>query len=431
MLALDIVFAQRHLHPTLSTRVTAIISSVLEAAVLALISWIIFASFKREARTITGLLFASVIVLCVIAAALTVATLIRLFSSAAGGKIITGYLAGGSIALVVSFVAQLLLLVVRFVADRAQAESGPQSPNMKEVGRRMPARVKTIPYSSISPSEPVTRDVSMESKHPPTSSGSRLSAAETFSSVASSLTHAVRPISSRTRLLSNSHSLRSQRSDAFGHRDRHSGAESFDSWDTSPVDPHNRQTVLESTSPISGNRLLETIPASPTTSRSPSPGTTVGLEAPRYRRRSRSYSPSSLRTPLEPPQRAFTQQLSMSESHIHPLFRSDSPDPPPLATPSTVIVAAPQAGQVISDRDSIRSLSRMRSDSLPAVTSPLTRNGSFDTFGNKGSSVSSECGRSDMLGEAGRSLERPVRKTPSREGPSGPGLAALPGGVTW
>ncbi|ROW14923.1 hypothetical protein VPNG_03319 [Cytospora leucostoma] len=374
ILALDIVFAQRHLHPTLSTRVTAIISSVLEAAVLALVSWIMFASFRREARTITGLLFASGIVLCVIAAALTVATLICLFRGAAAGKMTTGYLAGGSTALAVSFVAQLLLLVVRFVIDRAQAESGPQSPNMKEVGRRMPTRVKTIPYSSISPSEPVTRDVSVDSKHPPMSSGSRLSAAETFSSVASSLTHAVRPISSRTRLLSNSHSLRSQHSDAFGHRDRHSGAESFDSWDTSSVDPQNRQT---------------------------------------------------------PPQRAFTQQLSMSESHIHPLFRSDSPDPPPLATPSTVIVAAPQAGQVISDRDSIRSLSRMRSDSLPAVASPLSRTGSFDTFGNQGSSISSEGGRSDMLGDAGRSLERPVRKTPSREGPSGPGLAALPGGVTW
>ncbi|KUI64742.1 hypothetical protein VM1G_00253 [Cytospora mali] len=459
LLALNIVLALRCSNPTSSTRITAIISSVLQLAVLALLSWILFASIKRETKIVTGLFFGSGIVLCAIAGALTVATLICLSSSAALGSTTLGFVAGISIALVASFVTQLLFLVARFIIDRPQDESRTKSPNMQEVGWRFPTtRVKTIPYSSTSTPEPATRNVSMESKYPPSAGG--FSAAETFSSMASSLTNIVRPMSSRTRLLSSSHN--SLRSDTFSRRDRRSTSEDFDSWDVSSVDPQNRQTVLESSSPITGGHFLETIPASPTTSRSPSPGTTLDLDVARQRRRSRSYSPTSMRTPLQPPQRAFTQQVSVSESHIHPLFRSDSPVPPPLATPGTVVIAAPQAGQIISDRESIRSLGRIRSGSLPVAPRPLTRtgstdtfahrNGSFDTFGhlNKTSfSVGSDGGRSSDEAGQERKITPPVpdyilnagsttslhshkvRKMHSREGPSGPGLDALPGGAGW
>ncbi|ROW12729.1 hypothetical protein VMCG_00472 [Cytospora schulzeri] len=452
LLILDIVLALRCSNPTSPTRVVAITSSILESIVLALLSWILIVSITRETRTVTGLLFGSGIVLCVLAAALAVATLICLSNSAALGSTTFGFLAGAAITLVASFVTQLMFLVARFILDRAQDESRSNSPNMQEVGRRLHTRVKTIPYSSTSPSEPATRNVSMDSKYPPATSGG-FSTADTFSSMASSFTNAVRPISSRTRLLSSSHSLRSLRSDSMSRRERYSAAEDLDGWDTSSVDAHSRQMVLESSSPITGGHFLETIPASPTTSRSPSPGTTLDLDAPRQRRRSRSYSPASLRTPLQPPQRAFTQQASVSESHIHPLFRSDSPTPPPLASPGTVVIAAPQAGQIISDRQSIRSLSRVRSESLPQVPSPLTRTGSIDTFGNlhnKSFSVASEGGRSEDASESperkvstsGRDYHlkagsttslhaHQVRKTRSREGPSGPGLDALPGGATW
>jgi hypothetical protein len=108
------------------------------------------------------------------------------------------------------------------------------------------------------------------------------------------------------------------------------------------------------------------------------------LEPPRTRRRSRSYSPVSTRT-IQAQRAAFTQQASPSEAHIHPLFRSDSPKPP-SATPGTVVVAAPNAGQVIAagDKQSIRSIQsmrRLRSESLPAnAPSPLSRAGSCDSF---------------------------------------------------
>ncbi|KAL5044001.1 hypothetical protein BDW71DRAFT_187028 [Aspergillus fruticulosus] len=45
------------------------------------------------------------------------------------------------------------------------------------------------------------------------------------------------------------------------------------------------------------------------------------------------------------------------ESNIHPLFRSGTRSPPPTATPSTIVVAAPDAGQTIT----VNTLQRMRS----------------------------------------------------------------------
>ena len=59
-----------------------------------------------------------------------------------------------------------------------------------------------------------------------------------------------------------------------------------------------------------------------------------------------------------------------SEGHIHPLFRSDSPLPPPLASPGTIVTASQWGGQVVSptDRDRAMSLSRTvsRGSSRPA-----------------------------------------------------------------
>ncbi|KAL5003109.1 hypothetical protein BDV10DRAFT_180800 [Aspergillus recurvatus] len=47
----------------------------------------------------------------------------------------------------------------------------------------------------------------------------------------------------------------------------------------------------------------------------------------------------------------------VDESNIHPLFRSGTRSPPPTVTPSTIVVAAPDAGQTIT----VKTLQRMRS----------------------------------------------------------------------
>lgn len=219
---------------------------------------------------------------------------------------------------------------------------------------------------------------SVESRSPPSSSGRSRADSETRSSFRSSMSQAVRPISSKTRLISHSHmSFRGPPSIESSSGDiRASIEDGFDSWDTSTVDAQSREAVT-SASPTPP-RMLETIPASPTTSRSASPGCPLDLEPPKSRKRSRSYSPAT--SPRESPRATRNQSPTESvnsEAHIHPLFRTDSPTPPAYS-PGTIVTAAPGAGQVISDRQSIRSIHRMRSGSLPS--SPLVHSASLDSM---------------------------------------------------
>ncbi|KAF4632876.1 hypothetical protein G7Y89_g5243 [Cudoniella acicularis] len=218
---------------------------------------------------------------------------------------------------------------------------------------------------------------SMESRTPPSSSGRSRAGSDTMSSFRSSLSQVVRPITSKTRLIQTGHKSPHHRPTSIdsSHRDT-SIEDGFDSWDTSAVDAHSRQAV-ESASPIP-QRFLETIPASPTGSRSPSPGFPLDLEPPKMRKRSRSYSPANTQRERVRSFRETSPIESSSEAHIHPLFRTDSPTPPPAATPGTVVTAAPNAGQLISDRQSIRSIHRMRSGSLPS--SPLMHSESLDSL---------------------------------------------------
>ena len=295
-----------------------------------------------------------------------------------------GFVVGAAVALGSAFASQLLFLVFHFIMSRIHGPGGGLAVHTDEDRSRSPnQRIKSIPYHhTVSRVAQVPKERgSTEWRSLPGFSGGR-SAAETMSTIRTSLSSIVRPITSKTRLLPGNRSQRSSRRppslDSAAIRDHvHSTGDGFDSWDTSSVDPQNRQTVLESSSPPPLGRFLETIPASPTTSRSPSPGTPLDLAAPRTRRRSRSYSPAPSSSSLR---ETFTAQGAEGEAHIHPLFRSDSPTPPPLITPGTVVTAAPNAGQVIAHKQSIRSLARMRSGSLPPVPSPLCRQGSFDSF---------------------------------------------------
>ena len=414
LVVLHITLAQAIGDAASAPRVTAIISAALETLVLMFLCWCFSTYFSlpgwRRPRESNGLCFGLSALLCTIAAATSVAALVCLSNTARElptailGTNTVSFLVGASVALGLSFAAQLVFLVVHFVLSRLPTGPG-ESIHTEEGGHRSPPpHVKSILYSQTVPMGQKTRgSTSMESRTPPGSSGGR-SAAETISSIRSSLSHVVRPISSKTRLLSQTQRTgrRPASLDSNAYRDRSSNEDGFDSWDTSAVDPQNRQTVLDTSSPTPG-RFLETIPASPTTSRSPSPGTPLDLEPPRRRRRSRSYSPATSRT-QSPRSAGFTQHSTASESHIHPLFRSDSPTPPPAVSAGTVVTAAPNAGQVIPDRQSARSLNRMRSGSLPAVPSPLSRHGSFDDFGKRVGA--SELDVREELEDAGSETER-------------------------
>lgn len=296
----------------------------------------------------------------------------------------SAYLIGLAIALGSAFASQIIFFLIHHLFGRSSS-SGPAC-SLREKSRYTPEmRLKSIPYNKTAVSLPRTRGrTSGDYQSRPNTSSGR-SAAETMSSIRTSISHVVRPFSSKTRLLStSSRSVRGGASfDSTSFHSRSSFAQDgFDSWDTSAVEPHHRQNTLDAF-PASPHRFLETIPASPTTSRSPSPGYPLDLEAPPKRSsRSRSYSPVP-RAQREP---SMSPQHSPSELHIHPLFRSDSPTPPPQVTPGTVVVAAPNAGKVISEK----SLTRMRSGSLPTTPSPLSRQGSYDSFRKKTPSPNTE-----------------------------------------
>ncbi|KAL4788010.1 hypothetical protein BJX76DRAFT_226717 [Aspergillus varians] len=59
----------------------------------------------------------------------------------------------------------------------------------------------------------------------------------------------------------------------------------------------------------------------------------------------------------EPTKRPLPTLNLPDESNIHPLFRSNTCSPPPTATPRTIVLASPEAGQTIT----VKTLQRMRS----------------------------------------------------------------------
>ncbi|KAK4158427.1 hypothetical protein C8A00DRAFT_39399 [Chaetomidium leptoderma] len=404
ILAIHIILARSPEDRAPSVRITAIVAAVLEVVIFVTVPFLSLSHIapwtpSGRLRCFRSVWFGAGLPLCAVATAVSVSNIVCLSRvtddplSTILGWGVGSFLVGSSVALGFAFATQLVFFIFHFLAGRTLG-SRPQG-STHDQGNRLGPRIKTVPYHETTPTSAKDRgSVSLDSATPPGSSGGR-SATETMDSIRSSLSNAIRPISSRTRLVSISRrsSHRPTSLDlAPGPRESRarSREEGFDSWDTSAVDPENRQTVLESSSPPHGH-FLETIPASPTTSRSASPGTPLDLlEPPRSRRRSRSYSPVSTRT-IQAQRVAFTQQASHSEAHIHPLFRSDSPLPP-SATPGTVVVAAPNAGQLISDRQSIRSIQsmrRLRSESLPGVPSPLSRAGSCESFPRRGAENSS------------------------------------------
>ncbi|EON61737.1 hypothetical protein W97_00953 [Coniosporium apollinis CBS 100218] len=220
-----------------------------------------------------------------------------------------------------------------------------------------------------------------------------LSDAQSTKSWRLSVHQVVRPVTSRTKLLPRRQSTpRDSESIYSVARSTQTGSESdgFDTWDTSSVDPQYKDTIIHS-APSKGT-ALEPIPGS----RPPSPAR--ALEGPfpfedtpeLKEERSPPPSPSPSRPQSRPPspaapppQPSFSRRPSTShsthyppasptlnEAHIHPLFRSDSPTPPPAATPGTIVTAAPFGGQTLASPPP-RPFSRQRSDSRLATSSPL------------------------------------------------------------
>ncbi|RDI87580.1 hypothetical protein Vi05172_g2409 [Venturia inaequalis] len=183
-----------------------------------------------------------------------------------------------------------------------------------------------------------------------------------------SIHHALHTRTSQNRLLPTSHRSSFSRDSSVLSNDAYSGVtslehDSFDNWDTSNVDTSLRE-ALAPIIPTRG-RTLETIPGSrPSSPGKPlegpfkdaqdtcdSPASSI-IERPttalshRHERPATAQSNYSKRTFI-PPASPRARSPDTSESHIHPLFRSDSPTPPPAATPGTVVTAHTNGGQMM------------------------------------------------------------------------------------
>lgn len=194
-----------------------------------------------------------------------------------------------------------------------------------------------------------------------------------------SVHHVLHTRTSQNRLLSSSRRSSFSRDSSVLSNDTHSvatslGHDSFDNWDTSNIDTSLRE-ALAPTIPTRG-RTLETIPGSRPSSPgkplegpfkeaqdlSDSPASSI-VERPttglshRHERPATAQSNYSKRTFI-PPASPRARSPDISESHIHPLFRSDSPTPPPAATPGTVVVAHTNGGQTMP-QPPLRSASRV------------------------------------------------------------------------
>lgn len=115
--------------------------------------------------------------------------------------------------------------------------------------------------------------------------------------------------------------------------------------------------------------------------------------------------------------RARADSTDSAQAHIHPLFRTDSPLPPPATSPGTIFTASIWAGQMVSDAEEARNLSRPGSRyGRPIDGEPMTGRGRMHNVGSTRKHVSGQLRsvRSETSVAQPRSLasngDRPLRE---------------------
>lgn len=207
-----------------------------------------------------------------------------------------------------------------------------------------------------------------------------LSARSAAPSLRDSVHQFMKPMTSRSRLIRSSSfptdtaSIHSESVTDFRRE-----SDGFETWevessinvDGSPVPPATRQMprleTIPGSRPVSPAHPLDgPFPdgSSPEKPSLPNPPARALPQRPQvYIPRTGSMSPSTSPTTatFTPPFAAPTRRPSgpnptgsTDQLHVHPLFRTDSPIPPPVTSPGTIVLASPFAGQVISDVEHAR-----------------------------------------------------------------------------
>lgn len=339
----------------------AVAASVLDVCVLPLLLAPIGTRRLSLGRRSLTALYATCSIIALVAALLSV-YLFGWTLQHTAGRSSRGLAAAGVAFWVLAVIAETGLFAYLLWPQRSQddAQAG-------EVTVERPSPVRSIKRSlsvhlaTLTPTPPKFN----RSKTEPYSPADSGYAPSPTSSIRNSMSQALRPMGSKTRLLrrisgADSPSLYSSR--------RHSletirqPDDGFETWDTSAVEegyidsPTIRKAKMR-LDPIPGSRPVS--PAKPLDGpfreqslEDQSPEDIPLPESPLQKHAFASLSSESLSS-LRGFQPMALRRPSTGQSHIHPLFRPESPMPPPLASPSTVITASPYAGQIVSQEQAM------------------------------------------------------------------------------
>lgn len=303
-----------------------------------------------------------------------------------------GAVLAGFVIWTINMVAQTTLHIFRSLRKR---EPAPPNPNESIVERqstpRSFKRSLSIPLKSLSPNTSPFSRSTFEPNSPTLSN--HLSGSPNSSTFRHSIQQAIRPITSRTKLML-SHGPTPRDSGSFvATRENNSleiscRGDGFETWDTSAVEEGFVNPFV--TRPNISKKSLEPIPGSrPVSPAKPLDGPFPLEDSVKPEKMPLPDSPmqspillasdneSTSSLPMPPPLRRLS---SSHESHIHPLFRSHSPTPPPTPSAGTIVTASPFAGQIIHG-DHAMAPKRMQSRNGSRPSSPHSfaspRSGSF------------------------------------------------------
>ncbi|GAB7365346.1 hypothetical protein MBLNU230_g6426t1 [Neophaeotheca triangularis] len=179
------------------------------------------------------------------------------------------------------------------------------------------------------------------------------------SSLRQSLQKAVRPVTSKTKLILPGSFSGRETPSMYSREASFDGAnqdDDFCSWDTSAV--HEFEHPMQQQR-VAHRGRLETIPGSrPVSPAKPLDGPFSTPPSPEENQETTlpetPQSPANLAGDSNAPRNdsvATSRRPSTvnDQSHIHPLFRTESPAPPPVPSPGTIVTASPIAGQIFSE----------------------------------------------------------------------------------
>ena len=376
---------------------------------------------RRTARTVYLVLCAIFALLSALAALLTIYTLTWLWNYVGEEDhpnkryVFTENLAIAGFAVwSVAFIAQAILYTLVFW-PKNYANTQPTPQELTE--RPSPSRPTKRRLSDLTSLTPPSTPLYI----PHASESSKTELSPTTLSPKSSFSHSVHavihPMTSKTKLLirqtsfpRDSASLNSTRETSLEALRQDDG---FETWDTSAVEEIDDGRFL----PRSARLRLETIPGSrPVSPANPlnGPFPDIGeddVRLPESPAHSPVNSPSSETSSLRFSRPPTRPDSSASQAFIHPLFRSESPVPPPVASPGTVITASPYAGQVVSSENlafaprKLHSSQSFRADSPSPLSPNRSRQGSFRSIQAPQSSHGEQRSATPQFGRLAQSPE--------------------------